>query len=143
MNILNYWSIVFGGDSWQELLDHKPNVAGFPQLDRNVQAIEPGDHLLCYQSGVSRWIRALKVVSKVREDYTRIWRDGPYPQRVRVEVVLALTPETGVSIHQLRDQLMIYKKWPAFFRGYPRNIAETDGKVILKALQEAKNRTTE
>lgn len=26
MNTQNYWSIVFGGDSWQELLNHKPPI---------------------------------------------------------------------------------------------------------------------
>lgn len=85
----------------------------------------------------------MQVNSKVYENYTRIWRDGDYPYRFNVEVVLALTPETGIPIHQLGDQLLIYKKWPAFFRGYPRNIPEIDGQLILKVLQEANNRMAE
>jgi hypothetical protein len=141
MNTQNYWSVVFGADSWQELLDSKANVSGFPRLDRNVKMIMPGDYLLCYQRlehGIgSCWIGALKVISGVIEDYTPIWIDGPYSWRVGVEIVVALTPKTGVSIHQLGDRLLIYKKWPAFFRDYPRNIPDSDGKLILQVLQEA------
>src|SRR6266567_1626604 len=140
MNTRDYWSYVLGGNSWQEVL--ALHVAGFPRLNRHLQSIEPGDYLLCYQKHEGRidrcWVGALEVVSRLYEDHARIFRDREYPWRFEVKVVVALPLETGVPIHQLRDQLTIQgiqEGW--FFYDYPRVIPETDGEVILNALQEA------
>ena len=146
MSTQNYWSYVLGGNSWQEVL--ALNVAGFPRLNRHLQSIVPGHYLLCYQRHEGRigpsWVGALKVLSRVREDHTRIFRDREYPWRIEVEVVVALPLETGVPMHQVRDQLTIQgiqEGW--FFRDYPRVIPEPDGEAILNVLQEAERRRAE
>ena len=148
MSTRNYWSYVLGGDSWRELLAQDDRRAGFPRMSRNLQMIEPRHYLLCYQRREGRiapcWVGVLEVVSTVFEDHTPIWRDGEYPWRFKVEAIVALTPETGVPIHQLRGQLTtqgIQEGW--FFRDYPRVIPETDGEVVVNALQEARRRLTE
>lgn len=145
MSTCNYWSYVLGGNSWQEVL--ALNIAGFPR-NRNLQFIAPGHYLLCYQKHEGRiglcWVGALEIVSTLYEDYTRVFRDSEYPWRFEVKAIVALTPETGVPINQLRDQLTIQgiqEGW--FFRDYPRVIPKADGEVVVNALREARRRWTE
>jgi hypothetical protein len=63
---------------------------------------------------------------------------------MRVKAVVALSPETAVPIHNLRDQLSIFQNlksphaWTGRLRGSPVKWKASDGEAILKALQEAK-----
>ena len=49
--------------------------------------MKPGDYLLCYLTGISRWIGVLEVVSEPFKDTTPIWKDEAFPARVRVRSV--------------------------------------------------------
>ena len=70
-----------------------------------VQKIKPGDYLLCYLTGVSRFIGILEVTSEAFKDSTPIWKDEAFPCRLGVKVVSKLKPETAVPVQQLRDVL--------------------------------------
>src|SRR4029450_2574160 len=71
--------------------------------------MKPGDYLLCYLTGISRWIGVLEVVSEPFKDTTPIWKDEAFPARVRVRQVAALSPETAVPVFELRDELSVFR----------------------------------
>jgi hypothetical protein len=140
----NYWLDLFTGTTWQEFLDAGGKVSGFRESRwKAVQKIKPGDYLLCYLTGVSRFIGILEVTSEPYKDTVPIWKDAVFPCRMQVEIVIALTPETAVPIHNLRNELSIFQNlksphaWTGRLRGSPAKWKETDGEAILRALQEA------
>lgn len=139
-----YWLDLFTGTTWQEFIDAGSEVSGFRESRwKTVQRIRPGDYLLCYLTGVSRFIGVLEVTSKPYKDTTLIWGDYDFPCRMKVETVVMLTPETAVPIHDLRDELSIFQNlksphaWTGRLRGSPSKWKVADGKAILQALREA------
>ena len=72
--------------------------------------MKPGDYLLCYLTGVSRFIAVLEVISQPYEDESKsIWQDEDFPCRVDVRIVDQLSVETAIPIMQLSDQLSIFQ----------------------------------
>lgn len=141
----DYWLDLFSGATWQEFLDAGATVSGFrEQRWKTVQRIKPGDYLLCYMTGISRFISILEVVSEPFRDTTPIWKDAAFPCRLQVRVVVALTPETAVPIQALRGELSIFQNlksphaWTGQLRGSPAKWKRSDGEAILKALTDAK-----
>ncbi|OLE91898.1 MAG: hypothetical protein AUF79_01720 [Crenarchaeota archaeon 13_1_20CM_2_51_8] len=140
----SYWLDLFTGKTWKEFLEAGSQVSGFRESQwKPVQKIQTGDYLLCYLTGVSRWIGILEVTSGGFQDNSPIWKDETFPCRVRVKVVAILTPETAVPIHELRDDLSIFKKgktavhWTGYLRGSPRKWKSEDGQAIVKAVLQA------
>jgi predicted RNA-binding protein len=126
MTTRSYWLDLFTGTTWQEFLAAGGEVSGFRASRWSmVQRMRPGDYLLCYLTGVSRWIGVLEVASEPFRDSTPIWKDKDFPCRVRVRVVAALTPATAVPVVELRDQLSAFQNlknpnaWTGRFRGSP------------------------
>jgi hypothetical protein len=144
MTTKNYWLDLFNLTTWQEFLDAGGQVSGFREGRwKTVQQIKPGDYLLCYLTGLSRWIGALEVTSEPFRDTSRIWKDDIFPSRVRVKPIVQLTAETAVPITQLRDQLSIFENlsspfaWTAHVRSSPTRWKAADGEVVVNALLEA------
>lgn len=144
-----YWLDLFTGKTWQEFLDAGACVSGFREGRwKLVEQIKPGDYLLCYLTGVSRWIGVLEVTSPAFRDTAPIWQDATFPCRVRVQPVAALTPETGVPILDLRDQLSIFQNlsrpfaWTGHFRGSPARMRAGDGEVVVRSVLDAKRNPT-
>src|SRR5215213_12030862 len=99
----NYWLDLFTGTTWHEFLEAGGKVTGFRKRRwKTVQQIKTGDYLLCYLTGVSRFIGVQEVISEPYWDETQRWTDDVFPARVKVENIAALTPETAVPIHNLR-----------------------------------------
>ena len=104
-----------------------------------------GDYLLCYLTGISRWIGILEVVSEPYKDTSPLWKDDTFPCRVKVKTIIQLTPETAIPITQLKDQLSIFhnqenpRAWIGHVRGSPTKWKAADGEAIVNALLEAKN----
>jgi hypothetical protein len=145
MQSRDYWLDLFTGTTWQEFLDAGADVSGFRENRwRTAQRIKPGDYLLCYLTGVFRFIGILEVTSEPYKDTTPIWKDTLFPCRMSVKVIIALTPETAVPIHNLRDELSIFENlttphaWTGHLRGSPSKWKHSDGEVIVRALEEAK-----
>jgi hypothetical protein len=107
-----------------------------------------GDYLLCYLTGVSRWIGVLEVVSLPYKDESPVWKQDPFPSRVKVRSVVTLTPETAVPVVELRDQLSIFQHvsspfaWTGHLRGSPAKWKGEDGEAVLAAVLEAKEHPT-
>lgn len=65
------------------------------------------------------------IVSLPFKDPTPIWKDQPFPCRIKVKKVVTLTPETAVPVLDLRDRLSVFhglknpSAWSGPFRGSP------------------------
>jgi len=144
MTSRTYWLDLFTGATWKEFLDAGGKVSGFRESRwATVQKIKPGDYLLCYLTGVSRFIGALEVASPPFKDTTPIWKDEDFPCRLKVKSVAALTPETAVPVLGLRERLTIFSgmkspiAWTGHFRGSPAKWKASDGEAVLEALLQA------
>ena len=57
-----YWLDLFTGQTWEEFLTNGATVSGFRETrEKMARKIKPGDFLLCYVTGISRFIGVLKV----------------------------------------------------------------------------------
>jgi len=140
----SYWLDLFTGKTWVEFLAAGGKVSGFRKSRWSVvQKMKPGDWLLCYVTGVSRWIGILEVVGDPYQDSTPIWVDEEFPCRFPVKVVLALPPEAAVPVKLLGPKLSYFKdapasmSWTGHFRGSPAREKPMDAQVIIEALFEA------
>ena len=139
-----YWLDSFTGTTWQEFLDAGATVSGFRERRwKTVQRIKPGDYLLCYLTGVSRFIGVLEATSEPFWDESPIWKDEVFPCRIKVEAIATLTPETAVPIFDLKEQLTIFQNlkspgaWTGHVRGSPAMWQPSDGEAVVYAVMEA------
>src|SRR5437588_10984833 len=124
MSTRSYWLDLFSWSTWQQFFDAGAEVSGFRENRwKTVQQMKPGDHLLCYLTGVSRWIGVLEVTGSPFKSIDPIWKDEVFPCRVPVKVLVALKPETAVPVLDLRDRLSVFQGlknpnlWSGAFRG--------------------------
>ena len=76
----NYWLDLFTGATWDEFKKAGGDISGFRESRwKSVQRIAPGDYLICYLTGVSRFIGILEVKSKPFKDNSPIWEDEDFP----------------------------------------------------------------
>jgi predicted RNA-binding protein len=142
----NYWLDLFTGVTWDEFKAAGAKVSGFRESRWNiVQKIKPGDYLLCYLTGVSRFIGILEVLDKPYKDNSPIWKDDDFPCRFNVKVVVGLTPETAIPVIELREHLSFFQNltspnaWTGHFRSSPMKFDKADGEIITKAVLGAKD----
>jgi hypothetical protein len=141
---MNYWLDLFTGTTWDEFQKAGSSVSGFSSRMKNsVGRIEKGDILLCYLTGVMRWVGALKVLGPSR-DNRQIWDNAEFPSRLEVEPVVLLKPEHGIPMDALEGKVDFYEgpqhrgKFKAFLRGSPAKFhRNSDGDLILALLREA------
>lgn len=121
-----YWINLFTIETWDEFVNAGSSVTGFSESRwSTVQRIKPGDYLLCYLTGVSRFVGILEVTGEAYKDETLIWTKAIYPSRITVTPIVTLTPETAVPITDLRSELSIFQgitnpnAWSGHVRGSP------------------------
>ena len=109
-----------------------------------LQRVKVGDYFLCYLTGVSRWIGLLEVTSSAFQDTSPIWKDESFPCRVKVKVVAKLTPETGIPVKDMKDQLSVFQAtsggalaWTGHFRGSPTKWKTADGEAVVAVVMQA------
>jgi len=140
---MNYWLDLFTGTTWRQFLEAGGTVSGFRQRQRKLAArLQPGDILLCYLTGVMRWIGALEVL-KPTNDTRPIWTDD-FPVRFEVKPLVTLQPEHGVPMQQLEGKVDFYRgpedrgKYKGFVRMSPNCVrCPEDGALILSLLRQA------
>ena len=140
----SYWLDLFTWKTWCEFLAAGGNISGFRESRwKSVARIKPGDRLLCYITGISRWIGVLEVTSEAYRDNSPIWADSVFPCRLHVEVLAELEPGTAVPVLLLRNRLSIFEglsnpnAWSGRFRGSPTKFPQEDGKLIEQTINEA------
>lgn len=140
----SYWLNLFSSETWAEFLAAGGSVTGFRRRRwKMVQRMKPGDQLLCYLTGLSRWVGLLEVTSAPFIDDSEIWAADAFPSRIRVRPLIQLTPETAVPIFDLRDELSFFRNltnpnaWTGHLRGSPAKLRKEDAVAIVKALNSA------
>jgi predicted RNA-binding protein len=143
----SYWLDLFTPQTWKEFQDAGSSVSGFRESRwSTVQKLQKGDYLLCYLTGISRWVGILEVKSKPFRDNAPIWKDENFPCRVRVKVIAELGFDTAVPVKELKDELSAFKiakaesysqAWTGKFRGSPTKWSQADGEAVLNAVLAA------
>src|SRR2546422_7978101 len=122
---MNYWIDLFTGTTMREFRDAGASVSGFSAKRRSVALrVKKGDILLCYLTGVMRWVGALEVGDPSTKN-KRIWKDQEFPVRFNVRPLIMLEPECGVPMEQLEGRVSFFAnakdkgKFRGFVRGSP------------------------
>ena len=147
---MNYWLDLFTGTTWDEFRQHGATVTGFrPRMRNYMRAVRPGDILLCYLTGVMRWVGALEVLGE-SDDTTRIWKGAEFPVRFRVKPLIALDAEYGLPMSELEGRVDFYAssehagKFKGFVRRSPNKFKRpADGELILQLLRELERNPVE
>ena len=141
---MNYWLDLFTGTTWSEFQTAGANVSGFrSRMRRAAGRIKAGDILLCYLTGVMRWVGALEVIGPSREQ-RHIWKDADFPVRFDVKPLVVLNPEHGVPMAELEGKVHFYRgpgdrgKFKAFVRMSPNLFDDEDGKLVWGLLKQAR-----
>jgi hypothetical protein len=141
---MNYWLDLFTGTTWSEFRKSGSKISGFRTRMRKAAAkVQPGDILLCYLTGVMRWVGALEVV-RATDDQTKIWSEETFPVRFEVNPIIQLDPEHGVPMGELEGKVAFYStakdrgKFKGFVRMSPNRFSNPkDGQLILSLLKQA------
>jgi hypothetical protein len=145
----SYFLDLFTPQTWDEFTKAGSTISGFREARWSyVQKIQKGDYLLCYLTGVGRWVGILEVTSnKSFRDDKPIWKDDVFPCRVKVKSIVSLDPETAVPVRDMKDVLSAFKTaksdsyslaWTGRFRGSPAKWSQSDGEAVLQAVLSAK-----
>jgi hypothetical protein len=139
-----YWLDLFTHQTWTEFLAADANVSGFRENRwKTVQIMKQGDILLCYLTGVSRWIGLLEVTGEPFKSTTPIWANNSFPARVPVKLISQLDRLDAVPVIEMRDKLSIFQNlksphaWTGRFRGSPYKWNQADGQAVVAAIREA------
>src|SRR5262245_58173065 len=142
---MNYWLDLFTGTTWREFLQAGANISGFRENQRALaRRVKPGDILVCYLTGVMRWVGALEVL-KATNDAKPIWQDN-FPVRFEVKPLVILKPEHGVPMDELSGKVDFHRgpQDRGKFKGFVRmslNLFRQakDGELILSLLRKAES----
>ena len=88
---MTYWLDIFTGTTWDEFLAAGGTISGFRmRMRKTVEKIQSGDILLCYLTGVMRWVGALRVLGP-STNTSKIWKVDDFPVRLEVETLMLLS----------------------------------------------------
>jgi hypothetical protein len=140
----SYWLDLYTFETWNEFLAAGANVTGFREKRwKTVQKIKPGDILLCYLTGVGRWIGILEAVGPAFKDKKPIWKVSEFPARVPVKLIGKLDPVFSVPVVEMKDKLSVFQNlksphaWVGHFRGSPYKWKQQDGEAVVAAVKDA------
>jgi restriction system protein len=136
---MNYWLDLFTVKTLEEFQKAGAKVSGFRDRRFHVcEQIQPGDKLLCYVTGISRWVGVLRVTKPAYRSEERIWDMEVFPVRLGVEPEILLPPEHGIPHQSLQPSLHSpARSWAGYLRGSPTRLQKEDAEVILDAIQRA------
>ncbi len=140
-----YWLALFTAMTWKEFTASGASVYGLNERFKMTAArTKPGDYLICYVAGISRFIAVLEITSESFRDNSEIWTLDIYPVRLRVKVIQELTLETAIPIQELSAELSMFQNlsspssWASHFRHSLKLWKPSDAKVVIKALTNTK-----
>lgn len=140
---VNWWLVSFTLQSWSEFKQRDPLQVGFRTNKLSAASkITPSDYMLCYLTGVSRFIGILEATSRVYMADDR-WLAGAFPCRVNVRVLSELSPENGVPVSSLRGTLPLFNRlsdqrfWSGAFRSSPTHWSREDAEIVYCAIGNA------
>jgi hypothetical protein len=141
---MQYWLDLFTGTTWEEFRTAGARVSGFrDRMRRTVAKIQTGDVLLCYMTGVMRWVGALEVVGP-SDDTRAIWTVADFPERLAVKPLIMVDAENGVPMSELEGKVEFYQSpddrpgYKGFVRRSPYPFRRPgDGELVMRLLREA------
>jgi hypothetical protein len=139
-----YWLDLFAGKTWDEFRAAGATVTGFRRGSTTIcKRVRPGDILVCYVTGVKRWVGALEVVGPTA-DTARIWADDEFPVRFEVRPIVLMEAVYGVALDDLEGRVAFFAGpqhrggYRGFFRGSPRRFERgSDGELVTRLIREA------
>ena len=99
---------LFTPETWRSFCERGRTITGFRTSQSKIAMhIEPEDEFICYLVGLKRWVGVLRVSSKMYLDKTPHFVDenDPFVVRFKVEPLVALSPEMGIPIDKLWNEL--------------------------------------
>jgi hypothetical protein len=141
---MTYWLDLFTGRTWEQFRAAGATVSGFREtMEKYKRKPAAGDILLCYLTGVMRWVGALEVVER-SNDRSAIWDTDAFPYRFKVKPLVVLDPAHGVPLQSFEGKLDFYRTADdrGGFRGFLRMSPNAfkrkeDGDLILALMREA------
>ncbi|MDD5700719.1 MAG: EVE domain-containing protein [Dehalococcoidales bacterium] len=98
-----YYLDLFSPETYKAFSESARDVSGFRLRQKNAaRKVKIGDKLLCYITGISRWVGILEVTSSLFEDSTpRFYKqDDPFSIRFKVLPIVLLPFEHAIPIHE-------------------------------------------
>jgi hypothetical protein len=147
---MTYWLDLFTGRTWEEFRKAGASVSGFrATMEKYKRKPVAGDILLCYLTGVMRWVGALEVIGR-SNDRSKIWDTDTFPYRFEVKPLVLLDPAHGVPLASLEGKLDFYRSaddrpgFRGFLRMSPNAFKrQEDGDLILVMMHEAQTNPIE
>ena len=142
----NCWLNLFISATWKEFQDAGSSISGFRESRWSMaKKIAKADYLLCYLTDVSRFVGVLEVRSgPFRKRARDIWKHDNFPCRFKVKPIVVLSPETGIPVFELRNNLSFFQNrrslhaWVSYFCSSPAKWKKEDGELIVQALLKVK-----
>jgi len=98
-----YFLDLFSPYTYEAFSASRRDVSGFRlRHQKMAEKVKPGDVLICYMTGLSRWTGLLEVLSKAFIDKTPVFDedDDPFVVRFKVSVKAWLAKEKAIPIHE-------------------------------------------
>ena len=138
----NAWIFIADRDSWLECA--KMGSFGLETRPGRLKEAQPDDPIAAYIKGESIFAGIGKLASPYYYDTERIWGEGIYPHRVKIDIDLDF--DNAVDVRSLIDSLdFITDKthWSVRFRGGVVKIPYADYEIIRASIEKQKEKTKE
>lgn len=139
-----YYLAIFNKETWNEFLEKGSSIYGTTiKRQKRMESTNPGDFLICYVTGLSRFVGLLEITSKAYLDDKCIWKNDIYPIRVNVNPVYILKAENGILFSELSEEHGAFEKyknirsWIGFIRTSLNTVTDYDAKITIEAFKEA------
>lgn len=142
-----YYLDLFSPETYEAFSQSDRSVSGFRRRQRNVASrIDPGDKLLCYITGISRWVGVLEVTGRAYEDDSPLFypEEDPFVIRFNVKPLVWLDKERAVPIKEdaVWDKLSFTRghdkstsTWTGKLRGSLNRLSKQDGEFLERLLR--------
>lgn len=145
---MNWYTNLFSAETYEAFSRGDRTVSGFRATqESSARRISAGDRLVCYMTGMSRWIGVLEVTGRVYTDDSPLFlpEDDPFVVRLPVRELVWLTRSRTIPIHAalLWDALTFTRGrapsdpgWTGLLRRSLNELSEQDGRVLEQALRK-------
>lgn len=150
-----YYVDIFSPATYAVFAATDRKVSGFrPRQRAAADRLQPGDTLVCYLTGLSRWVGLLRVEGAPFESDAPLFaeEDDPFVVRIPVSPVVWLPPEHAIPIHApevwkrlsfTRDADASTALWTGQLRISLNAMREDDGRLVEQLLVKQAERPKE
>lgn len=138
--------VVTSPENWRTTEELGWRILGLKSTRRNVASgLHAGDRVICYATGVKRFLGVVEVDADCYEEHTRIWTgknaSEVYPYRYPIHPLAVVALEQAPDAVALAADLAFPKKWGAHlslaFQGNIKPVPAGDVERVLAAVDAA------